>query len=97
MPCCLLALAAFFPRIALIVMWLSGYGGAAYETVLWPVLGFVFMPFTTCAYAIGMNEHGSIGGWALALVILGVILDLGSHGSGARYQQVRTVKVVERR
>lgn len=97
MPCCLLALAAFFPRIALIVMWLGGYGGAAFESVLWPVLGFIFMPFTACAYAIGINEHGAINGWALALVIVGVILDLGSHGGGgAQYRRTRVVRVERR-
>jgi hypothetical protein len=77
-------------------MWLGGYGNAAFETALWPLLGFVFMPFTTCAYAIGINEHGAIDGWALALVIVGALLDLGSHGGGARYQQVRTVRVERR-
>ena len=97
MACCLMAIAAFFPRVALFVMWLSGYGGVAFETILWPLLGFFFMPFTTCGYAIGMNEAGGIEGWGLALVIIGVILDLGSHGGSAktttRYRRVR----VERR
>ena len=92
MPCCLLSLAAFFPRIALVLMWLGGYSGNAFESALWPVLGFFFMPFTTCAYAIGMNGHGSINGWALALVIVGVMFDLGNHGGGARYQRVRMVR-----
>lgn len=84
MPCCLMIVAAMFPRLALFIMWLTGYGGRAFETALWPVLGFFFMPFTTCAYAIGMNEHGSISGWALALLIIGVLFDLSSHGGGAR-------------
>ncbi len=92
MPCCLLALAAFFPRFALIVIAFTGYGAAAFETALWPVLGWFFMPYTTCAYAIAMNENGAISGWALALLILGVVFDLGSHGGGARYQQVRMVR-----
>lgn len=93
MPCCLMAIAAFFPRAALVIMWLTGYGGRAFDSMLWPLLGFVFMPFTTCGYAIGMNEAGGIEGWGLALVIVGVILDLGSHGGGAKttthYRRVR--------
>jgi hypothetical protein len=91
--CCLGCVALVFPRVALAIMWLTGYGSTAFMTVLWPVLGFCFMPYTTCAYAVGMNERGAIDGWALALVILGVILDAGSHGgSGAsttrRYRRV---------
>ncbi len=82
-------IASMFPRLALVVMWITGYGGKAFETALWPVLGFFFMPFTACAYAIGKNEHGDISGWALALLILGVMLDLGSHGG-----QVKTRKTL---
>ena len=83
MPCCLIVVAAIFPRLTLIGMWLSGYGGRAYDTVLWPVLGFFFMPYTACAYAISINQIGAVHGWGLALLILGVIFDLGSHGGGA--------------
>jgi hypothetical protein len=93
MPCCLMLVAAMFPRVALIIMWLGGYSGEAFKTAVWPLLGFLFMPFTTCAYAIGMHEHGSITGWALALVIIGAIIDLGSHGGGARTARTRYVVV----
>jgi hypothetical protein len=83
-----------FPRLALIVMWLSGYGGRAFETILWPVLGFFFLPYTTCAYALAVNSLGGLEGWGLAALIIGVIFDFGSHGGGARsghyhYQRVR--------
>jgi hypothetical protein len=89
-------IAAMFPRLALVIMWLTGYGSRAFESVLWPVVGFFFMPFTTCAYAIGMNEHGSISGWALLLLIVGVLFDLSSHGGGAQTARTRYV-VTERR
>ena len=84
MPCCLVTVAAFFPRVALVVMWLTGYGSAAFETYLWPVLGFFFMPFTTCAYAIAMNSFGGVHGMGMALVIIGVLFDIGSHGGSAQ-------------
>jgi len=95
MPCCLAVLAVMFPRFALFVMWLTGYGGAAFETVLWPLLGFFFMPFTTCGYAIAMNEAGAIEGWGLAILIIGVLLDVGGHGTSGhavRYQRVRVIE-----
>lgn len=98
MPCCLMAVAAFFPRVALFIMWLTGYGGRAFETVLWPLLGFFFMPFTTCGYAIAENSFGGVDGMGLALVIIGVILDLGSHGGGAKTTSARYRRVrIERR
>ena len=79
MPCLFAVIGAFFPRIALIFVWLSGYGAAAFETVLFPLLGFLFMPFTTLCYAIAVNQFG-LQGMGIALVILGVILDMGGWG-----------------
>ena len=93
MPCCLGIVALAFPRVALVAMWLTGYGGRAFETVLWPVLGFFFLPYTSCAYALAVNETGGIKGWGLAFVIIGVFFDLGSHGGsasgGAKYRRGR--------
>lgn len=96
MPCCLAILAAMFPRLVLFIMWLTGYGGRAFDTVLWPLLGFFLMPFTTAFYAIGINEHGEMRGWALALVILGVFFDLGTHGGSASRGRVQYVEYRKR-
>jgi hypothetical protein len=84
MPCLLAAVGALFPRITLVLMWLVGYGGQAFNTVLVPLLGFFFLPFTTCFYAIARNEFGAVQGWGMALLILVVVLDLGSWGQGTQ-------------
>lgn len=95
MPLCLLGcLGLAFPRIALLFMWLVKYTATAFETRLWPVLGFFFMPYTTCAYALAVNEVGALKGWGLVLIVLGVLLDLGGHGSGAGYRYYRREKIV---
>lgn len=63
MPCLVLILALFIPRVTLVLIWLfSNYLGRAYQTVLWPLLGFFFMPLTTLAYAWAMNANGSVAG-----------------------------------
>ncbi len=83
MPCLLAIIAFFFPRLVIVLLVIfSNYLGAAYQTILWPVLGFIFFPCTTLAYAFGINENGSITGLYLALVVLAVLLDLGSLGGG---------------
>jgi hypothetical protein len=87
MPCLLLIFVYFFPRAALFFMWLLGYGGRAFDTILFPLLGFFFMPYTTCAYAIGMNEAGGFKGWSLVVLILAVIFDLGQFGGGFTYRK----------
>lgn len=97
MPCCLLTVMAFFPRIALILMWLGGYGARAFDTVLWPVLGFLLMPFTTCAYAIAQNETGGVRGWTLLLLVVAIVLDLANLGGGGYETRRRRVVVVQER
>jgi hypothetical protein len=81
---CLFALAGFFfPRIVMVLLYLfTDYMSRAFNTALWPILGFIFAPFTTLAYAWAMNSQGGVQGWGLAAVILGVLLDLGVLGGG---------------
>ena len=91
MPCLLAVLALFVPRIVLVLVWLfSGYLGRAYETWVWPVLGFFFLPLTTLAYAWAMNSNDrSVSGVYLAVVVLAVLVDLGILGGGGRASQRR--------
>ncbi len=79
MPCLFALIGAFFPRIGLILVWLSGYGARAFETALIPLIGFFVMPFTTLFYAIAVNQFG-LQGIGMGLVIIGVIFDLGGWG-----------------
>jgi hypothetical protein len=84
MPCLLGCLALFFPRVAIVLIWLfSDYLGRAYDTVLWPLLGFFFLPLTTLAYAWAINSNGSVNGLYLVVVIVAVLVDLGLLGGGA--------------
>jgi len=85
MGCFVGCLALLFPRFLLFVMFLTGnYIGRAYETNLWPVLGFFFMPFTTIAYAWAVNTNGTVTGIYLVVVVIAVLMDLGASGKGAR-------------
>ncbi len=85
MPCLVALLALLAPRITIVLLViLSDYIGDAYNTVIWPLLGFFFFPFTTLAYAFAINEAGSVTGFHLVLVIIAVLLDLGSMGGGGQ-------------
>lgn len=92
MPCLLVLIGAFFPRIVLVLVWLSGYGAQAFQSMIVPLAGFFLMPYTTLAYAIAINEYGAVHGAGLALVILGVVFDMGGWGgthSGYRSRRAR--------
>jgi hypothetical protein len=78
MPCLIGCLALSAPRFAIVLVVLfSDYIGRAYETRLWPLLGFFFMPLTTLAYAWAINSQGSVSGGYLV-----VVRDRRAHGFG---------------
>lgn len=85
MPFLVGCLALGTPRFAIIlVVIFSDYIGRAYETTLWPVLGFFFMPLTTLSYAFAINDNGSVEGMHLVLVVITVLMDLGLVGASSK-------------
>jgi hypothetical protein len=87
--CCVLILLAFFtPRIVLFILWLfTNYLSRAYDSFLLPFLGFLFLPATTLAYAIAQNEFGGVNGLGLVAVLIGLAVDIGLLGGGARQRR----------
>ncbi len=84
MACLIVLFALAFPRILLLLLFFfSNYLGTAYQGAVVPLLGFVFLPVTTLAYAWLINAHMPIEGYNLGLLILAVIVDVGSWGGGA--------------
>jgi hypothetical protein len=79
------------PRFALALVFIfTNYLGRAYESMLWPLLGFFFMPLTTLAYAWAVNIHGSVTGIYLVVVVIAALMDLGLvGGSGASARRRR--------
>jgi hypothetical protein len=71
-------------------MWLtSNYLDRAYHGLLIPLLGFIFLPITTLAYAWMVNSGLPIEGVNLVILIVAVLLDAGSHGSAGYYRTRR--------
>jgi len=85
MPCFIGCLALSMPRFAIIlVVIFSDFIGRAYDTTVWPLLGFVFMPLTTLSYAWAINSRGSVDGFYLVVVVVAVLMDLGMIGGSSR-------------
>jgi len=84
----LILLAFFTPRIVLFILWIfTNYLSRAYEGFLLPFLGFLFLPATTLAYAIAQNELGGLSGLGLIVVLVGLAVDIGLLGGGARQRR----------
>jgi hypothetical protein len=85
MGCLLAILGLITPRLIIVILWIfTGYIGQAYDSWIWPVLGFFFLPTTTLMYAVALNSFDGLEGWGLVLFILGVLVDFGIIGGGAR-------------
>ena len=90
MPCLLLILFAAFPRVALVLLFFfSTYLQRAYHGLLVPILGFIFLPLTTLAYAWMANSGLPIAGINLILLIVAVIIDLSGWGGGEYHRRRR--------
>jgi hypothetical protein len=84
MPCLLLIIFVAFPRLALALLFLSSnYLQHAYHGILIPILGFIFLPLTTLAYAWMINAGLPLAGLNLLILLIAVIVDLGGVGGGA--------------
>jgi hypothetical protein len=90
MPCILLLVVLAFPRVVLVLMFLlSNYLTRAYHGLLVPLLGFIFLPLTTLAYAWEVNNHMAMQGVNLLLLIIAVVVDLGGLSGGEWHRRSR--------
>src|SRR4026207_605145 len=65
----------------MVVLWLfSNYLSTAYETWVWPLIGFFILPTTTLAYAVAQNRYGGVEGGGLVLGVLGPLVGLRPIG-----------------
>jgi hypothetical protein len=80
---CLFALfAGLFPRLGVLFIWLArpalfsaAFGGSWF----WPLLGVIFLPFTTLMYVILWSPAGLVG-WDWLWLVLAFVIDLGGIG-----------------
>jgi hypothetical protein len=54
----------------------------AFENWFWPVVGLIFMPWTTLMYTIVYGANGMVG-FDWVWVCLGVVADIASYSGGA--------------
>jgi hypothetical protein len=79
---CLFAiLAGLFPRLAFAILWIARpnvVAAAFNDFFLWPLLGLIFLPFTTLIYTVLWGPGGLTGAdWLW--VGLAFVLDLGHY------------------
>ena len=96
MPCLMVVLALLLPRVVMFFIWLLTNWFSVFNTWLWPLLGFIFMPYTTLAYMGAMLNAGGVTGLWLVLIVIAAIVDIGHWGGGGTTYRRRRVIVVRR-
>jgi hypothetical protein len=103
MGCCLgVILLAGAPRLALFVWWLFdptrvtgafdwtlGGSGWVIPVWVWPLLGFLFLPWLTVAYVF--VAPGGVVGLDWVILLIGLALDIGVFGGGREYRRRRAI------
>ena len=84
--CCLFTILVFLgPRIGGIFWWLfqPARWDLAFGSIIWPILGLIFLPWTTIMYVAVAGGPGGIEGileWGL--LIFAAIMDIGAYTGG---------------
>jgi hypothetical protein len=89
---CLLALFAMIsPRFAIFVLWLfdNDRMSRAFTSGWIAIIGFLFLPWTTLAWAVCYAWPLGVSGFGYLVVGFAFFVDLASYGSGARERQRR--------
>lgn len=84
--CCVVGLMFLVgPRAAVLLWWLfdAPFFRSVFATVLWPILGFIFAPWTTLFYLFASIGGLGIHGFDYVLIAIGILLDLGSYSGNA--------------
>jgi hypothetical protein len=81
--CCILtSLLLLGPRAAALIWWLINpfRFNAAFSSVIWPILGIIFLPWTTLMYLIIFP--GGVVGFDWLWLGLGVLADIATYTGG---------------
>ena len=76
--CCFVGIVAVLgPRVAIAAVWIFGDRvELAFDSWWLPLLGLIFLPWTTLAYLIAWQPGGLDGNWDALLIVLGVAVDV---------------------
>ena len=88
MPCLFAALALAVPRVVILMLWfLTSWFQGLFTTMLWPILGFIFLPTTLLWYTAVQHWFGGHWGlWPVIGIVIALMIDL-SPARGRRAER----------
>ncbi len=88
---CFVALAAFIsPRLAIFLTWIfSDRLAIAFDSFWWAFLGFIFLPWTTLAWAFAYAPVKGVTGFGWFVVAFAFVCDVMTHASASQARRGR--------
>ena len=83
MPCLLAVLALIMPRGLILGLWFfSDWFDGLFDSLLWPILGFIFLPTTLLWYSAVQHWFGGEWGvWPIVGIVVALLIDTSpAHG-----------------
>ena len=81
--CCLFTVLILLgPRVANGIWWIADTArwNDAFGSIIWPILGIIFVPWTTLMYVLVLP--GGISGFEVLLLMVAIVVDVLSHAGG---------------
>ena len=83
--CCFITILFLLgPRFATLIWWLINpvRFNVAFSSFIWPILGVIFLPWTTLMYLIVWSPVTGVYGLDWLWLVLAVLADLGTYAGG---------------
>jgi hypothetical protein len=91
MGCLFAILGGFFPRLALVLVWIfTDDVDRAFSGFVVPLLGLILLPLTTLVYVLVWQAGHGVDGIDWLWVGLAFLADLGSYAGGESQRRSRT-------
>jgi hypothetical protein len=88
--CLFVIAAAISPRFGVFLLWaFTNRMSIAFEEWWWAAIGFVFLPWTTIAWALVYAPVQGVTGFGWVIVVLAFLADISTHVGSAKARQQR--------
>jgi hypothetical protein len=82
MPLLIVLLALFTPRLVVVLLWFfTDWFQGIFNSLLWPVLGFIFLPTTFLWYTAVVHWFGGQWTlWPIVGIVVALVIDISPAG-----------------
>ncbi len=90
MPCLFVLIALITPRLMIALLWFfTNWFKGLFTSLLWPLLGFIFLPTTLLWYSVVVTWFGGVWSfWPIVGIVIALMIDVSSASGRRRVRRV---------